>query len=120
LCFERMTKRCPEAPFCARELNEFAECDKVVNITTYLGAVAMKAVSAADANRNFSQLLQGVRRGRIYVVTSHGKPVARLTPVAENGEMEAGARAALLKRLRKQRAVRVGSWTRDELYEDAQ
>ncbi len=40
-----------------------------------------KAVSAADANRNFSQLLQGVRRGRSYVVTSHGKPLARLTPV---------------------------------------
>jgi prevent-host-death family protein len=78
-----------------------------------------RAVSAAEANRNFSQLLQGVRRGKVYVVTSHGKPVARLSPVAENGEAEAGARAALLGRLRKQRAVEIGRWTREELYEDA-
>jgi prevent-host-death family protein len=78
-----------------------------------------KAVSAAEANRNFSQLLQGVRRGRVYIVTSHGKPVARLSPAAEDGEAEAAARAALLGRLRKQRAVAIGRWTRDELYEDA-
>jgi prevent-host-death family protein len=76
-----------------------------------------KVVSAADANRNFSQLLQGVRRGRVYVVTSHGKPVARLSPLEENGA-EAGARASLLERLRKQTAVRIGHWTREELYED--
>ncbi len=39
-----------------------------------------EAVSAADANRKFSLLLRGVREGRRYVVTSHGKPVARLIP----------------------------------------
>lgn len=76
-----------------------------------------KAVSAADANRNFSQLLQGVRRGRVYVVTSHGKPVAKLSPVTENAA-ETGAREALLARLQKQTVTRIGRWTRDELYED--
>ena len=75
-----------------------------------------KTVSAADANRNFSQLLHGVRRGRIFVVTSHGKPVARLSPIEDAGEAGAAARTDLLARLRKQKATRIGRWTRDELY----
>ena len=78
-----------------------------------------KAVSAADANRNLSQLLRGVRRGRSYVVTSHGKPVARLVPTTETNRIAAGARAALLTRLLSQRALDIGRWSRDELYEDA-
>lgn len=77
-----------------------------------------KAVSAASANRNFSQLLHGVRRGRIYVVTSHGRPVAKLSPIEGTGRAEAGARASLLARLRGQAAIKIGGWTRDELYED--
>ena len=35
-----------------------------------------KAVSAADANRRFSELLRTVKKGQSVVVTSHGKPVA--------------------------------------------
>jgi prevent-host-death family protein len=77
-----------------------------------------KAVSAADANRKFSQLLQSVRRGRSYVVTSHGQPVARLSPIEAPGKAETAARAALLTRLRKQSTTQIGRWTRDELYED--
>jgi prevent-host-death family protein len=78
-----------------------------------------KSVSAADANRNLSQLLRGVRRGSSYVVTSHGKPVARLVPAPEKNVVAQGARAGLLTRLRSQRVTDIGSWTRDELYEDA-
>jgi prevent-host-death family protein len=78
-----------------------------------------KMVSAADANRNFSQLLHGVRRGRIYVVTNHGKPIAKLSPIEDAGDLAVGARADLLARLRKQNTARIGPWTRDELYEDA-
>jgi len=40
-----------------------------------------KAVSAAVAKRRFSQLLQNVRQGCSYVVTSHGKPIAKISPV---------------------------------------
>jgi len=79
-----------------------------------------KAVSAADANRKFSRILQGVREGRSYVVTSHGKPVAKISPVDEPGKVEAGARGALLARLRRQSVADAGRWTRDELYEDVQ
>jgi prevent-host-death family protein len=77
-----------------------------------------EAISAADANRRFSLLLRGVREGRSYVVTSHGKPVARLIPVGRHKEIATGARTALLSRLEKQPVVEVGRWTRDELYED--
>jgi prevent-host-death family protein len=77
-----------------------------------------EAISAADANRKFSLLLRGVREGRSYVVTSHGKPVARLTPVGRHEDVAASARTALLSRLEKQPFVRAKRWTRDELYED--
>jgi len=79
-----------------------------------------KAVSSADANRKFSQLLQSVRRGRSYVVTSHGKPIARISPVDQPGKIEASARESLLVRLRRQPVTRAGRWTRDELYENPQ
>ena len=75
------------------------------------------AVSAADANRRFSELLRAVKSGHSVVVTSHGKPVAKLVPVLEHERTAAGARTALFTRLRAERAVRVGRWTRDDLYD---
>ena len=77
-----------------------------------------KPVSAADANRKFSKLLRGVREGQSYVVTSHGRAVARIVPADKSGSLIRGARAALFKRLRTEPVVTVGRWTRDELYED--
>ena len=78
-----------------------------------------KAVSAADANRRFSELLRAVKRGRSVIVTSHGKPVAKIAPFVEDERAAAGARSALFARLRTERAVNGGRWTRDELYDDA-
>lgn len=77
-----------------------------------------KAVSAADANRNFSKLLRDVRGGRSFVITSHGKPVAKIVPVDEDVDRREAAKAVLLKRLRTQRGVHIGRWTRDELYDE--
>jgi len=77
-----------------------------------------EVISAADANRRFSVLLRRVREGRSYVVTSQGKPVARLIPVGTHENVASGARVALLSRLENQPVVQVGRWTRDELYED--
>lgn len=76
-----------------------------------------KAVSASDANRRFSELLRTVRRGHTVIVTSHGKPVARIVPMTEDARTVRGARAALFDRLRAQAVIDVGSWSRDELYE---
>jgi prevent-host-death family protein len=77
-----------------------------------------EAVSAADANRKFSQLLRGVREGRTYVVTAHGRPVAKIIPVANRDDVAAGARAVLLARLRAEPVVEIGRWRRADLYED--
>ena len=78
-----------------------------------------EAVSAADANRRFSELLRTVKKGRSVIVTSHGKPVAKITPVVEDERAAEGARSALFARLRTERAVNVGRWKRDQLYDDA-
>jgi len=79
-----------------------------------------KALPAAEANRKFSLLLRGVREGHSYVVTSHGKPVARIVPADERQRrgVAAGARSVLLARLEKQPVIQAARWTRDELYED--
>lgn len=78
--------------------------------------VAERAISAAEANRKFSQLLREVKEGRSYVITSHGRPVARIEPVKE--KRDGRAKAALLAHLRAQPVQDIGRWTRDELYDD--
>lgn len=77
-----------------------------------------KAVSAADANRRFSELLREVKKGHSYLVTSHGRPIAKIIPVEEDTKTNSSSRSLLLKRLRSQRAVNIGHWTRSELYEN--
>jgi prevent-host-death family protein len=77
-----------------------------------------ETISAADANRQFSRLLRGVREGRTYVVTSHGVPVARISPVREEEDPRREAREALFRHLAEQPSVEVAPWTRAELYED--
>jgi prevent-host-death family protein len=83
-----------------------------------------KIVSAADANRKFSELLRGVRQGRSYIVTSHGKPVAKLIPADSADSQAQAAHAAFLRKLRAQKLPKGANprhrWTRDELYEDAE
>jgi len=76
-----------------------------------------KAISAADANRKFSQVLREVRQGQSYVVTSHGRAVARIAPVNGDRTTAKDARSLLLNRLRSERVVKVGRWKRDDLYE---
>jgi len=77
-----------------------------------------EAVSAADANRRFSHILREVREGQSYVVTSHGRPVARIVPADRHEGVISRSRAELLSRLERQPVVDAGRWTRDELYED--
>lgn len=78
-----------------------------------------KAISAADANRGFSRLLGEVKQGRSYIVTSHGQPVARISPAEAPEHVGVKAHASLIERLRSQKVKTIGRWTRDELYEDA-
>jgi prevent-host-death family protein len=80
-----------------------------------------ETISAAEANRSFSRLLRGVREGHSYVVTSHGRPVAKLVPADQQDELarrlRRAAKRALLERVAKQPTMDIGPWTRDELYE---
>ena len=76
-----------------------------------------ETVSAAEANREFSKLLRGVREGNSYVVTSHGRPVAKLVPISKSPEEREAAFQKLLARLRSQPVQNIGRWTREELYE---
>jgi prevent-host-death family protein len=78
-----------------------------------------KAISAAEANRKFSQLLREVKEGQSYVVTNHGRPVARIAPFQAKAAHAAAstAHASLLNRLRRQPVVNIGRWKRDELYD---
>ncbi len=77
-----------------------------------------RSISASDANRNFSSLLRDVRDGETFVVTSHGKPVARIVPTDQDQAVTSVARELLFKRLRAQPALNAGPWSRDELYDD--
>ena len=77
-----------------------------------------KPVSAADANRKFSKILRAVRDGQSFIVTSHGKPVARIVPAEKDGGTRRPALSLLLKRLQSQPVTTIGRWKREELYED--
>jgi prevent-host-death family protein len=78
-------------------------------------------VPTAEGNRRFSRLLRGVREGRRYLVTAHGRPVGRLLPPAGEDEIDHRVREAakreLLRRLANQPVHDIGPWTRDQLYE---
>ena len=88
----------------------------VVTFTTR-GRVMDQPISAADANRSFSRILHGVRGGQSYVVTAHGKPIARIIPCGEADAVRQTARVDLLRRLEGQKVKDIGPWSRDELYE---
>ncbi len=76
------------------------------------------AVAAADANREFSKLLGRVRQGETFVITSHGRPVAKIGPIDVREGTASAAKGILLNRLRTQPVSRAARrWTRDELYE---
>jgi prevent-host-death family protein len=80
-----------------------------------------ETISAAEANRNFSRVLREVREDRAeYVVTVHGKPVAKILPIDDLELERAKAREALFERLRSQPAIDIGHWTRDELYDETE
>jgi prevent-host-death family protein len=79
----------------------------------------MKTVTAADANRNFSSLLREARHGEVYVVISRGKPVATIGPVESASSERHSAKESLLGRLRHEKVSGVRTWTRDELYDEA-
>ena len=74
-----------------------------------------KTLPAAEANRSFSRLLDAVAHGTSFIITSHGRPVARLGSAPAKANQSAKQR--LLDRLRSQPVQDIGPWTRDERYD---
>ena len=78
-----------------------------------------RSISATEANREFSRILSEVAAGETYVVTSRGKPIARMEPVrptASDREERARKLRELLDRLAQQPAQNLGRVTRDDGY----
>lgn len=79
-----------------------------------------RVISATEANRDFSKLLAEVAAGETFVVTSHGKPVAKLAPVqASDADRAQRARKMreLLDEMAKLPLRHAGRITRDDGYE---
>ncbi|CAN5376629.1 hypothetical protein BH10PSE2_BH10PSE2_26300 [soil metagenome] len=79
-----------------------------------------RSISATDANREFSRVLNEVAAGETYIVTSRGKPVAKMAPLRPD-EVDQGERQrrlhALLDELAKLPLMHAGRITRDDGYE---
>jgi prevent-host-death family protein len=61
----------------------------------------MAEVGAFEAKTHLSRLLDQVERGETIVITRHGRPVARLTPVGGSSLDDRRDAIAQLKELRK-------------------
>ena len=79
-----------------------------------------RLISATDANREFSRVLNEVANGATYVVTARGKPTIRMVPVtSDDADLAERKRRlkTLLDRLAKQPAQNFGRVTREDGYE---
>jgi prevent-host-death family protein len=74
-----------------------------------------QAITASEANQHFSDMLRRVQQGESFVVTSRGRPVARVTGFEKKTTPE-GMRE-LLDWLETQPVRHAGPWKREDLYE---
>lgn len=74
-------------------------------------------ITAAEANRKFSELLRKVRDGHSVIVTVHGKPAAKLVAFTADTGVADDARRTLVARLASQPVADAGRWSRASLYE---
>jgi len=75
-----------------------------------------RAISASDANQKFSEMLREVQAGNSYVVTSRGRPVAKVVPIDDRDDRSRKFRE-MMNELGKLPRLNAVPWTRDELYE---
>ncbi len=80
-----------------------------------------RAVTASEANRNFSEVLRHVEHGDVVAVTRHGRVVAHIVPSDDSREIERKRRAAAMRALVDELAARpllnLGKITRDDGYD---
>lgn len=75
-----------------------------------------RAISASDANQRFSELLREVQEGESFIVTSRGRPVAKMTPV-DGFDQQSLAIDSLLAFVADLPLRRFQAWRREDLYE---
>jgi len=73
-----------------------------------------RAITASEANQHFSRMLRDVEGGLSYVVTSRGRPVARIVPVGASDQVKAVD--ALIDFLETLPDRDAGAWRREDLY----
>jgi prevent-host-death family protein len=78
----------------------------------------MKTITAANANREFSNLLREVRKGEEITILSRGTPVARITSINSAALQKKALKDLLVSRLKVQDVTGSRNWTREELYKD--
>ena len=66
----------------------------------------MKTVAVFEAKSRLSEILAAVERGEEYIVTKHGKPVARIVP---SGQVDAASMADARKLIATIKASRKSS-----------
>lgn len=79
----------------------------------------MKTITAANANRGFSNLLREVSKGEEIIILSRGTPVAKISSVNSETLQKKTMKNLLLSRLKAQEVTGSRNWTRDELYDDS-
>lgn len=87
--------------------------------TTFIGGDSMKTITAANANRGFSNLLREVSKGEEIIILSRGTPVAKISSVNSETLQKKAMKNLLLSRLKTQEVTGSRNWTRDELYDDS-
>lgn len=75
-----------------------------------------RAITASEANQRFSEMLREVQDGETFVVTSRGRPVAKVTPV-DALEQQGPAVDVLLDFVETLPRRHAGAWRREDLYE---
>jgi prevent-host-death family protein len=78
----------------------------------------MKTITAANANRGFSNLLREVSNGEEITILSRGKPVAKITSLNSTISGKNELKKLLVSRLKAQDIAGSRKWTRNELYDD--
>ena len=81
-----------------------------------------RPISIDEAGERFSEIIGDVSAGETFVVTDHGEPVAKISPVPrESTPEELRLQAERIREttawLKTQPIIITGPWTRDELYE---
>jgi prevent-host-death family protein len=81
----------------------------------------MRTVGAREANQQFSRLLREAEKGREFLITRNGEPVARLVP-AKGPLRDPKVREKALKEMVRlmERGLDLGGrrYTRDEMHDD--